>query len=658
MSASKKSQISGKSQNSKGFIPIIVSSTRQSLAFTRDITLGFTDIYDSSSKLTRLLNKPEYVSREELQEVLDGIFESLGRHPVMGPLRQLTSQMRDRHILPNEKTTENLMRLVLGRFTSLDSQLVPQQLTDEFWRLFNDLASEPEINGLGEISIDVVRVIVEAYQPLILKIINQLKDLRRTSDAQSQQLLKTARVIREDMVIFRRQVKALRHIRLFMETAPDDFHAQAKIIAEMVKEFGPFFIKFAQVAASNSDFLPDEISSALEVFHEDVEPMTPREVEQAFLESFGESPSRRYYDFDASKPLKSGSIASIYVAQRPLDPDSPKKILTPVVIKVGRHNLEREFMVGKTVIKLAILTSQYWAPHSKLSPFLKSWLEQTDIFVEGFTKELDFEREAATQARFAQRSVFSTGWQVPEIYSSTRRVLEMELVDNANSINKAFTHLNDRASRKARRKVARDYLHALLTHGLLHRELHGDLHHGNILVNSANKLYFIDWGNAIDLNEIWRPALQYLLSVCSGNTTDVVRSVEAMSVAPEQARAKSKEIAAAFEEAKTQYNLKPVKVRHAIDIFREGQKGIQNRFEMALNFTSALSRLGITINGSYLHLGRSISAMLGVYLGLYRGMSKFTMFSDAYRVAASFPAMTTVGFIAGANQKQSLKFPD
>ena len=78
--------------------------------------------------------------------------------------------------------------------------------------------------------------------------------------------------------------------------------------------------------------------------------------------------------------------------------------LVPVVVKIGRHNLDREFLMGKTSIGLMLLSSQYWAPHGKLTPFLKAMTAQIDGFIEGFRGELQFEREAAIQARFAQRA--------------------------------------------------------------------------------------------------------------------------------------------------------------------------------------------------------------------------------------------------------------
>ena len=165
----------------------------------------------------------------------------------------------------------------------------------------------------------------------------------------------------------------------------------------MVREFGPFFIKMAQVAAATADFLPDEIARELKVFQEDAPPMSADEARQAIIDSFGQAPEERYFGFDAARPLKSGSIGSVYLARMPMTVDGIER-LVPVIVKVGRHNLDREFLMGKTSIGLMLLSSQYWAPHGKLTPFLKAMTTQIDGFIEGFRAELQFERDAAVQA--------------------------------------------------------------------------------------------------------------------------------------------------------------------------------------------------------------------------------------------------------------------
>ena len=412
--------------NLEEILPALKDRTYRLVRNTGEFTVGIARIYRSLLPLIELINRRQDVTEAELSASLDEIFKALKDHPVTLQLRSLTTRMRSENLLPNEESTENLIRFLVDQVTMRSVVAIPQEITDEFWKFFNELMGDPELQGLGEVSLDVLRIFLSAYEPLIVQVINQLKDLRSVNDKRMREILGNTRVVREDLEIFRRQIGALRHIREFFASDPEDMQAQAEIVADMVREFGPFFIKMAQVAAASSDFLPEEMTEALAVFQEDVAPMTPGEVEQAFLECYGELPTQRYYGFDAAKPLKSGSIASVYLAQKPLVNRKGRQLLTPVVVKVGRHNLEREFLIGKTVIKLAILSSHYWAPHSKLSPFLASWLDQVDIFVEGFRAELDFEAEALNQSRFAQRASLSDGWHVPRVYQGTRRIIEMD----------------------------------------------------------------------------------------------------------------------------------------------------------------------------------------------------------------------------------------
>lgn len=628
----------------------------QALRFTKNLATGTVGIYSAITPLTDLINRDAAITEGELHHAIDTLFKALAKHPVNDQLRGLTNGLRQWNLLPNEQSTEALMGAMMNRFTALTANVVPQEVTDEFWHFFNELAGEPELSGLGEIGLDIGRILLSTYEPLIADTLNQLKELRRSNDEQLRRAVGGVSVIRSDLVIFRRQIKALRHIRTFFQIPEDDFRAQADIVAQMVREFGPFFIKIAQVAAANSDFLPEEMADALAVFQEDVEPMNASEVEQAFLESFQQRPERLYFGFDPEKPLKSGSIASVYTAYRPAespsgDPSQDKQRITnmvPVLLKVGRHNLEREFLIGKTVIKLFILTSQYWAPHSKLTPFLHSWLNQTDIFVEGFREELDFEAEAENQQRFRHRARFNPDWNVPDVYRGTRRIIEMELIENAESLNKAFAKLPKRQSRKRRRRIARQYLHAMLTHMLVDKEFHGDLHQGNIMVRAQRELFFIDWGNTVDLREIWRPVLGYLAAVCSCNAQATAQSLIAMSPDPQQARASLEDIAGIADRTFQQAELTPLELRHAIRVLREGKSGLKKRIEVALNLLANLSRQGIPVRGEYLHLSRSLSAMTGSFLGLYQGLPQRDLIQDLMTVWFSFPAKAGLSLALGS----------
>jgi ubiquinone biosynthesis protein len=625
--------------NLEDWLPAIREQTGRIINFSRAYASGMVNIYVAMRPLTSLINRQSDIDEAELHEALDALFEALKRHPLNEQIAWLTRRLRDDNVLPNEASTENLLKFLMDQFTARSVIPIPDKLTEEFWSFFNDLMSEPQLKGLGEVGLDVLRILVTAYEPLILKVINQLKHVRSSNNHHLREIYAQTAVLRSDLEIFRRQIGALAYIPEYFRTDPQDLKTQARIVAQMVREFGPFFIKMAQVAASGSDFLPEEISDALEVFHEDVEPMTPEEVEQAFEECFGESPSRRYYDFDASRPIKSGSIASVYLARKPVRMRRGGHELQTIVVKVGRHNLEREFIIGKTVIKLAILSSQYWAPHSKLSPFLSSWQEQVDVFVEGFRAELDFEAEAAVQARFAERAAFTGGWHVPAVHETTRRIIEMEYVDRAHSLTTAFKSMGQKRGLRARRKVGRAFLHAVVSHLLIYREFHGDLHPGNLLVDQRQRVYFIDWGNSIDLGEIWRPALRYLQAVFAADAAAVADAMIDLGTHPEQLRGQHREILALVEEALQEARLAPLGIDFPLVLHRQGPEGLKRRVDLAISLMTIMSRQGIVINDAYMHLGRSVTALVGSYLGIYSGLSRWVMARDALFVLYRFPSL-------------------
>jgi len=631
--------------------PILKDQTYRLVRSTGDFTVGMANIYRSLLPLIKLINRKADISEKELGRELDKIFLALQEHPVTSHLQDLTSRLRSDNILPNEASTENLLKFVVDQVSARSVVAIPAEITDEFWKFFNELMADPELKGLGEISLDVLRIFINAYEPLLVQIINQLKGLRQANDGRIRDILQNTQVVRQDLEIFRRQIGALRYIREFFATDPEDFKEQAEVVAQMVREFGPFFIKMAQVAAASSDFLPEEMTEALAVFHEDVAPMSAAEVEQAFLECYGELPSQRYYGFDASKPLKSGSIASVYLAQKPLVDKKGRQVLTPVVVKVGRHNLEREFLIGKTVIKLAILSSQYWAPHSKLTPFFSSWLGQVDVFVDGFRKELDFEAEGANQARFAERARLTRGWHVPMVYHSTRRIIEMEFVDSAASLNSAFSPPHGRNASRSRRKVGRAFLHTMISHFFIYREFHGDLHPGNVLVTEQDRLYFIDWGNTVDINAIWKPALNYLQSVLTGDAQAITDAMIALGSDSENMSTCRNELVKLVEQSLADANIKPLGYDFLLTLYREGQDGLAQRLELAIKLATAISRQGIVIRAEYMHLTRSLTAMIGSYLGIYRGLPRNVLVRDITQVLVQFPALEGMRQLSGYQKK-------
>ncbi len=615
----------------------VMRGTRRVLRGAGELTRDTMQVPASAMPLVQLLASQEEITEAQLGAAIDCIFQSLYAHPLTRKTRGLSDFLRHHKLIPNEDTTERLIRFLVDQAVVRSPVPIPEPVLQEFWDFFHELFAAPELKGLAEMNLEIVQLVLRTYLPLLTELVNLLKETRRVNQLMLGQILRKVRVVRGDVAIIRRQLRALRYIKPFFQTAPDDFHSQAQIVARMVREFGPFFIKMAQVAAANADFLPEEIARELAIFREDVAPMTAAEVVAAFDECFGCEPGAMYFDFDVDKPIRSGSIGSVYLARKPVEANGVQ-YLQPVIVKIGRQNLEREFLMGKTAIGLTLLSSQYWAPHSKLTPFLQALLEQVDEFVTGFERELDFLAEARIQRRFHRRSAKSTVWDVPEVYNANHRIIEMEFVEEAESLNRFMENLPRRKRAKFQRKVADRFLFTVLTHVFVYKEFHGDLHPGNILVDPDGGLYLIDWGNAVKLRGRWSKMWNYLAGVVLADTQRLADVLIEISTDPAANLQRRDDIVATLNQTLAKKNITPLtedKLRRMRD---EGMEGMHRRFQVALQLMSNTQQLGVVIDKGYLHLSRSFFALSGSYSSLYEGLPKSTMAMDVLGSFGRFPA--------------------
>lgn len=604
--------------------------------------------------LARMLASSEYVTEQELSEILDKIFESFYLHPITRHGKTVTKYLRKARIIPNEQSTEKLIRYVVDQVILRSPVQVPEVVVNEFWMFFDELFSEPELKGLVELNLEITRTVLRGYEPLIVEIINLLKQTRRVNQSVVSDLFSRVRIVRGDLVIIRRQIKALRYIKPFFQTDPQDFKTQAEIVANMVREFGPFFIKLAQVAAANADFLPSEISKELLVFQEDVPPMTAEEVNGAFEECFGKKPYECYFDFDVDRPLKSGSIGSVYVAKKPVMKDG-KEVLVPVIVKIGRKGLDREFLMGRTVLGVAIISSHYWAPHSKLAPFLEAMQQQAEEFVKGFQRELDFEEEAENQKRFADRSRHSDIWKVPEIYSSSPRIIEMEYVEDGVNISQVLNCVPNKKRARFARQSASRFLYTIMLHAFVYQEFHGDLHPGNVIFNMTGDMYFVDWGNCVDLQGKWKYLWDYALGALSADVDLLTDALINISSNPEQNKRRKKEIKSILAQTLENKNVTPLGKNAVFRLHKEGIAGLHRRLQVVFHLMSNTQHLGLVVKSEYLHLSRSIAAIAGTYLQLYKGLSRYHLVYDFVKTVGQFPMALMLDRVGDRRSAQYLR---
>jgi serine/threonine protein kinase len=312
--------------------------------------------------------------------------------------------------------------------------------------------------------------------------------------------------------------------------------------------------------------------------------------------------------------------------------------LVPVIVKIGRHNLDREFLMGKTSIGLMLVSSQYWAPHGKLTPFLKAMTEQIDGFIEGFRGELQFEREAQVQASFSRRAQNSLIWRVPEVYSATERVIEMEYVDGAVNISRAVHHFKPRDPIAYRRDLAKKFLFTILSQIFVYQEVHGDLHPGNVMVDKDRRLHLIDWGNTIQLAGKMVPVLNYLKGALVANPDMLTDSLIAICTDPEAAIARRAEIREALVRTLDKKNIQPLSYDFVWMLYQEGPEGWLKRANTLMHLMSNTQQLGLVVRGEYLHLSRSLVAMIATLGNLYDGVPRYRALADILITVNSFPA--------------------
>ena len=140
--------------------------------------------------LTRLMAQPAHIGEAEFGRELDRIFAALYQHPLTEQTRRFTTYLRSRNMLPNEGSTENLIRYVVNEAVARSPIPVPQKIVDEFWGFFHELMAEPELRGLADLGLDITRLLLRTYEPLLVEVINELKDIFYTNQQRTDALLR------------------------------------------------------------------------------------------------------------------------------------------------------------------------------------------------------------------------------------------------------------------------------------------------------------------------------------------------------------------------------------------------------------------------------------------------------------------------------------
>ncbi|HLS00165.1 AarF/ABC1/UbiB kinase family protein [Mycolicibacillus parakoreensis] len=259
---------------------------------------------------------------------------------------------------------------------------------------------------------------------------------------------------------------------------------QHKVIRQIPRAFadlGPTYVKFGQIIASSPGAFGEPLSREFRSLLDAVPPADLAAVQKLFIEELGAPPEELFARFDPA-PIASASIAQVHFATLHSGED--------VVVKIQRPGIRRRVAADLQILKRFAQLVEV----AKLGRRLSAQDVVAD-FADNLAEELDFRIEAQSMQTWVTHlhaSPLGQNIKVPDVHwdYTSRRVLTMERVsgiriDNATAIRKAgFDGV----------ELVKALLFATFEGGLRHGLFHGDLHAGNLLVDEAGRVVFLDFG--------------------------------------------------------------------------------------------------------------------------------------------------------------------
>lgn len=212
-------------------------------------------------------------------------------------------------------------------------------------------------------------------------------------------------------------------------------------------------------------------------------------------------------------------------------------------------------------------------------------------------------------------------------------------IDGAVNIARAVTHFAPRNALSYRRELARKFIYVVLSQVLVHREIHGDLHPCNVMVDAAGRLHLIDWGNLVELAGKFAPVLNYLRAALAGDPDALTDALILVSTDPAAAQARRARIRQALARTLEKRGIQPLSLTFAWTLYREGSEGLVRRANLLAHLMSNTQHLGLVVHGDYLHLSRSVAALLGTLANLYQGVPRRWVVADLLFAFNSLPAL-------------------
>jgi len=291
-----------------------------------------------------------------------------------------------------------------------------------------------------------------------------------------------------------------------------------------LETLGPTYIKFGQLAASSSGFLPERYSVELSKLLDEVPPVPLAEVRRVIEEDLGSPLENVYAEFDPV-PLAAASIAQVHGARL--------KDGSEVVVKVQRLGISEVMERDMHHMRMITRTLETLIPVVRLAHPTR---QIEDLRIQ-LREELDFELEASHMERFAliQKELGNEVVVVPKAVHAltSRRVLTMERLHGIklSEIERVKREVGDPEDLLL--KAVRAWMQAFALYGFFH----GDVHAGNFLLMPDRRVGYLDFGIMGKFDQASRERIfRYMQAFVIGDIHGLLEPLKEMGAIPDHVR--------------------------------------------------------------------------------------------------------------------------
>lgn len=296
---------------------------------------------------------------------------------------------------------------------------------------------------------------------------------------------------------------------------PDWSPTAAREARRAFTELGPTYVKLAQLIASSPGLFPEVLSDELRTLLDRVPPLAPVDVDHVIRRELGGAPGDVFGRFDPV-PLASASIAQVHAATLHDGTD--------VVVKVQRRGIRARLAADLSILAGAAHLLERRSARARMA----NPVAVVEDFSATLAHELNFVLEAQAMERFADNlKTFgeNSGVRVPAVHwrFTTPRVLTMEQIHGHSIDDTEALRATGFDLAELLKRGVRAWMEAALHHGFFH----GDVHAGNLMVDTAGNVVFLDFGIVGQLDDrtkaIIRNGLPALL--IDGDFVEVAKSI-------------------------------------------------------------------------------------------------------------------------------------